>query len=85
MAVLAAGSGASTLMEALPRMLTPAAALAYLVVQITFIPCASTLSAIQHQTRSWRWTGFTLAYMLVLSLLAGTATYQVASILSGAV
>lgn len=83
MAVLAAGSGASTLMEALPWMLTPAAALAYLVVQITFIPCASTLSAIHQQTRSWRWTGFTLAYMLVLSLLAGTATYRVASLLGG--
>ncbi|MHB8992941.1 MAG: ferrous iron transport protein B [Chloroflexota bacterium] len=78
MAVLAASGQEGNLATALPQMLTLASALAYLVVQITFIPCASTLAAIQAQTKDWRWTGFTLVYQLALSLLAGIATYQLA-------
>lgn len=81
MAVLAGSGEGSNLTAALPQMLTPAAALAYLVLQITFIPCASTLSAIRHQTRSWRWTAFTLGYLLVLSLTLGILTYQLALLL----
>jgi ferrous iron transport protein B len=80
MGVLAAGSE-SGLAAALPHMLTPASALAYLVLQMTFIPCISTVAAIMQQTRSWRWTLFSLGYELVLSLAAGITTYRVAVLL----
>lgn len=79
--ILAAGGSESSLSVALPQMLTPASALAYLVVQMTFVPCASTLAAVLHQTRSWRWTAFGLGYQLALSLVVGIATYQTAHML----
>lgn len=81
MAVLAASSHEGSLAAALPQMLTLASALAYLVVQITFIPCISTLAAIQAQTKDWRWTSFALLFQLGLSLLSGIATYQLARLL----
>ena len=76
MAVLGSGGQESGLVSALPLMLTQSSALAYLVLQITFIPCSSTLAAILHQTKSWFWTGLTLIYQLLLSLTVGIATYQ---------
>lgn len=82
MAVLSAGGEESSLAAALPQMLTPAAALAFLVLQVTFIPCVATIGVIQQETRSWRWTGLALLYLLVLSLAMGIATYQAARFLA---
>lgn len=76
MAILGAGGQESGLVSALPQMLTQASALAYLVLQITFIPCSSTVMAILHQTKSWFWTAAMLFFQLVLSLLVGILTYQ---------
>lgn len=78
MAILGAGGQESGLASALPLMLTQASALAYLVLQITFIPCSSTVVAILHQTKSWFWMATVLLYQLVLSLVVGIFTYQAA-------
>jgi ferrous iron transport protein B len=57
--------------------LSPAAALAFLVIQMTFIPCVATVAAIKQET-GWRWTGFSVGLLLALSLCFGILTYQVA-------
>jgi ferrous iron transport protein B len=57
--------------------LSPAAALAFLVIQMTFIPCVATVAAIKQET-GWRWTGFSVGLLLVISLAFGTLAYQVA-------
>jgi ferrous iron transport protein B len=59
------------------NILTPAAALAFLVIQMTFIPCVATVAAIKQET-GWRWTGFSVGLLLVISLAFGTLAYQVA-------
>jgi len=50
-------------------------------VQMLFIPCVASLAAIRRETQSWRWTGFTVGYMLVISLAVGIITYQVARLM----
>ncbi len=60
-----------------------AAALAFLVVQILFIPCVATVAAIRQETSSWRWTVFSIGLLLVISLLAGMATFQVVALAGG--
>ncbi len=55
----------------------PIVALAYLVVQMLFIPCAATVGAIRQETASWRWTLFSVGLLLVISLLAGMIVFQV--------
>jgi ferrous iron transport protein B len=57
--------------------LSPAAALAFLVIQMTFVPCVATVAAIKQET-GWRWTGFVVGLLLVLSLTLGALTYQAA-------
>ena len=66
---------------ALTGILTPAAALAFLVVQMLFIPCVGTVAAIKQETRSWGWTAFSVGLLLVISVTAGILVYQVVSAL----
>jgi ferrous iron transport protein B len=74
-----AGAGIAGLDATLASVLTPAAALAFLVVQMLFVPCAATVAAIKQETRSWRWTAFSVGLLLFLSLAGGIVVYQVAS------
>jgi len=63
---------------ALAGALTAPAALAFLVAEMLFIPCAATVGAIRQETRSWRWTAFSLGLLLLLSLGGGIAAFQLA-------
>ncbi len=60
-----------------------ATTLAFLVVQVLFIPCVATVAAIRQETGSWRWTLFSIGLLLVISLLAGAVTFQVAVQMGG--
>jgi ferrous iron transport protein B len=54
-------------------------ALAFLVVQMLFVPCVATVAAVKQETGSWGWTLFNLAFLLVVSWGAGAAVYWLAS------
>ena len=73
-----AGQQGRGLTEALAGTLKPATALAFLVVQMTFVPCVATIAAVRQETRSWKWTAFSVGLLLALSLIAGVAVYQAA-------
>ena len=73
-----AGEDSVSLSAALQGVMTPAAALAFLVVQMLFVPCVATVAAIKQETKSWQWTAFSVGLLLVISLLAGILVYQVA-------
>jgi ferrous iron transport protein B len=73
-----AGQSGSGIAETLAGAIKPAPALAFLVVQMTFVPCVATIAAIRQETRSWKWTAFSTGLLLALSLIAGVAVYQVA-------
>jgi len=71
-----AGGNGMTLVQALSGTLLPAAALAFLTVQVLFIPCVATVGAIRQETASWRWTLLSVFLLLVISLSAGVAIFQ---------
>ncbi len=75
------GESGTGLAAILSSTFTPAAALAFLVTQMLFIPCVATVGVIKQETNSWRWTVFNVVFLLVLSLLGGTLTYQIATLL----
>jgi ferrous iron transport protein B len=56
-----------------------AAGLAFLVVQMLFIPCVATVAAIKQESDSWVWTLTNLASLLVISLGSGILAYQLVS------
>jgi len=73
------GDDSATLAATLGTVIAPAAALSFLVVQLLFIPCAATVGAIRQETRSWKWTLFTLAMLAVISVGVGWVVYQIVS------
>ncbi|HLA80972.1 MAG TPA: ferrous iron transport protein B, partial [Thermoleophilia bacterium] len=76
----AAAEGASLAVR-VASVLTPAAAAAFLVIQMTFVPCAASVAAFRQESRSWRLTGASIGLMLVVALLLGVVVYQVGSLL----
>ena len=67
----------------LSAVLTPPAALAFLIVQMLFIPCVATVAAMKQESRSWTWTMVGVGTSLLLSLSAGVAVYQLGTWITG--
>jgi ferrous iron transport protein B len=72
------GGQGTALSAQLKTLLTPAAALAFLAVQVLFIPCVATVAAIRQETRTWRWPIFTIIFQLILSFSIGIIVFQIA-------
>jgi len=54
--------------------LTPLTALAFMIFTLIYTPCLGTVGMILKETRSWRWTGFSVGYGLVLAWLLSWGT-----------
>jgi ferrous iron transport protein B len=54
------------------------AALAFLVVQMTFIPCMATMAVIKQETGAWKYAFHNLGLLLAISLVSGIIVYQIA-------
>ncbi|NIN68531.1 MAG: ferrous iron transport protein B [Anaerolineae bacterium] len=78
--VLYGGGDEAGLAEILPGIMTPAAALSFLVVQMLFIPCVATVTTVLHETNSWKWTLFNLGLLLAVSFGVAIVVYQVATL-----
>ena len=72
------GRETAGLSQALQGMLTPAAAIAFLVAQVLFVPCVATVSAIRHETGGWRWVAFSIGLQLILSFSLAIVVFQIA-------
>jgi ferrous iron transport protein B len=78
---LGSGTTGTDLATRVADVLTPAAAAAFLVVLMTFLPCVATLAAIRQESRSWGWTGASLGLMLVVAFVLAVVVYQLGSLL----
>lgn len=76
------GEGETGLVQALAGDISPVSALAFLVVQMLFIPCVTTVAIMHQETGSWRWTIFSTVLLLVISFGIGIAIYQNAMLLN---
>ena len=54
------------------------AGLAFLTVQMLFIPCAATVATVRQETDIWKWTGFSVGLLLVVSFAVAIGVYQLA-------
>jgi ferrous iron transport protein B len=70
------GRGATGLPQKLAGDISPIAALAFLVVQMLFIPCVATVAVMHQELRSGRWTIFSITLLLVISFGIGIGIYQ---------
>jgi len=76
------GQTEMSLEQALAGNLSPAPALAFLVVQMLFVPCIATVAAIHRETGSLRLTVFSVVYLFVISFGFGVAVYHSAVLLN---
>jgi len=74
------GDKGGDLAQHVAAVLTPAAALAFLTVQMLFIPCAATTAVIRQETGSWKWSALSIGLLLVVSVAGGAAVYRIASL-----
>ena len=74
------GQPGDSLMQILSAELTPAAGLAFLAVQLLFIPCVAAVATLRSETGSWKWTVFSILTLFILSMGVGIAIYQTASL-----
>jgi ferrous iron transport protein B len=70
-------AGSADLSSQVALVLSPAARLAFLAIQMLFVPCAGTIAAIRSESGSWKWATVVMGVMLVISLLTGTLIYQI--------
>jgi ferrous iron transport protein B len=76
-----AGEDAAGLSALLNMGFTQASGLAFLVAQMLFIPCLSTVVVIKQESGSWKWMALNVLFLTLLTLVAGTVVYHVAAAL----
>lgn len=79
LAVLFASGSEQGLAAALRAAVTLPQALAYLVFSAFYTPCLATATTIYQETRSWRWTLFSIGYPLAVSAILAFLVFQGAS------
>ena len=72
------GQGKGAFLHSLAAHLTPASGLAFLVTQMLFVPCVSTVSVLREETGSWKWAVGVVAFMALLAVAGGAITYHLA-------
>ncbi|MGQ9489439.1 MAG: ferrous iron transport protein B [Anaerolineae bacterium] len=64
-------------------ILTVPAQVAFLLVQMLFIPCLATVATIKQETASWRWVGASIGLLWAISFITATLAYQIGRLLMG--
>ena len=70
-------SGEGTLQSAIAQSWTPLQAYVFLVFTLIYIPCLATVAVIKQETKSWKWTGFAVAYSLILAWIISFIILQI--------
>ena len=62
--------------ENLASSITPLTAISYLLFVLLYFPCIATITAIRHETGSWKWALFTASYTTLLAWCVSALVYQ---------
>jgi ferrous iron transport protein B len=60
--------------------LTPLVAYCYLLFVLLYFPCIATITAIKHETGSWKWALFAASYTTVMAWFVSAVVYQIGSL-----
>ncbi|MBF0368164.1 MAG: ferrous iron transport protein B [Magnetococcales bacterium] len=61
------GEGSDSLREEISHAMAPLTAFALMVFLLLYSPCLSTIAAIQRETKSWGWAGFSVVFSLSIA------------------
>ncbi len=60
---------------------TPLIALSFMLFVLIYFPCIATISAIVHESKSWKWGLFVVIYTCVLAWIVAFVVYQIGSLI----
>ncbi len=72
--------GGIALETALISSISPLTAITLMVFVLLYIPCLATVGAIRKETGSWKWTGFSIAYQLILVYIVASVVFVIGGI-----
>lgn len=72
----------ATLQDVLRHSMTPAAALAFLVFVLLYVPCIATVAAIKKESGSRKWAVFSVVYTTTMAWLMAFLVYHIALLLA---
>lgn len=55
---------------------TPLSAFSFMIFTLIYVPCAATVTTIRKETGSWKWTIFSVGYLIVLAWIMALVVYQ---------
>jgi len=71
------GVGEEEVADVISEHFTPASALALMIITLIYLPCLATLGILRSELGSWKWTGFVIAYELVLAYVVALIVYGI--------
>ncbi len=83
LSIIFAVQGTGGLNIALLASISPISALALMVFVLLYVPCVGTIGAVKKETGSWRWTGFSVIYQMVLAYVVALMVYLIGGIFIG--
>lgn len=60
---------------------TYASAYAFMVFSLLYTPCIAVIGVIKKETNSWKWTGFSIAYQLIVAWVVSFVSYKLIQLL----
>jgi len=75
------GVSSNELGSLLLKIITTKTAFSFVVFQLLYIPCAATVATIYQETKSLKWTIFSMIYSLTYAYIFTFILYQILSIL----
>jgi len=67
--ILYAVEGKTAISAAIAHSMTPLSGFAFMAFSLLYIPCLAMVATIRKETGSWKWTGFTVLYGVVVAYL----------------
>ena len=73
----------SGMQDVLLQAFTPVAAYSFMVFILIYVPCLATVAVISKETRSKKWTLFSIGYALIIAYTLSFVIFQVGTRLAG--
>jgi ferrous iron transport protein B len=70
------GEEGESLQAEIRGAMTPLVGYGFMVFVLVYTPCLATVATIRRETGSWKWTGFSVGYGLILAWLLAFLVYQ---------
>lgn len=66
-----------TISAGIHTIFTAAGAVSFMVFNLLYIPCLSTLAVIKEETKSWKWTLFSIGYSVLVAYIISFIIYHI--------